>query len=205
MRAEWTRPLASGLPVRPRATPQAGFTLLETLIVMVLIAILASAAITGLNIVFDGDDAKTEAERFAALARLAAEEALLTGREYGMRIGEDDIRFYVFEDEIGQWQPLGDTKIFDPRPIPENLDFDLVLEGQAIVLGSAATDEEDERDSVDTVGDNDEQEIEQPQLMFLSSGEVTPYTLTIEDRDGEQAWEVESDLLGRVEIREVER
>lgn len=182
-----------------------GFTLLEILVVMVLIAILSAAAINMINFAVRDADAETEARRFAALARLAAEEALLTGREYGLRIDEQQLRFFVFEDLTGQWQPLADVRVFEPRPLPESIELDLVLEGQEIVLGDTGVGEEEgDRDSLGTLGEDDEDAaIEQPQILFLSSGEVTPFTLTVEERGGEETWVVESDLLGRMEIREV--
>lgn len=189
----------------PRTSPERGFTLLEILVVIVLIAILSAAAINTINFVAKDADAETEAKRFAALARLAAEEALLTGREYGLRIDDEQLRFFVFEDLAGQWQPLADVRVFEPRPIPGSIDMDLVLEGQEIMLGDADADSEDDGllGLDDDEGTDDDAAIEQPQIMFLSSGQVTPFTLTVEERDSGQAWIVESDLLGRTDVREV--
>lgn len=170
---------------------QRGFTLLELLVVVVLIAILTAAAVSTINFVARDGDPHTEARRLAALAGLAAEEALLTGREYGMRLDDDEIVFLLFDELSGQWQPLTEDDTFQPRPLPESLDFDLVIEGQAIVLGAdaGATDAEEDVPAP-------------PQLMFLSSGEITPFTLSIstQEIDGE-TWIVEGDLLGRMEIK----
>lgn len=174
----------------PRAR---GFTLLEILIVMVLIAILTAAAINTINFVVDDADAETEARRIAALGALAAEEALLTGREYGLRIDEKELQFFIFDDASGQWQPLAEDNTFHPRPIPESLDLELVLEGQGITLG------EENPDAESQTGEDEEELPEPPQLVFLSSGEITPFTLSIEAEDGE-TWTVEGDLLGRMEI-----
>ena len=169
-----------------------GFTLLEILIVVVLVAILTAAAINTINFVADEADAKTEAQRIAALATLAAEEAVLTGREYGLRIDDETLEFLLFDDLTRQWQPLADDRIFHPRPIPESIRLELVLEGQAVMLGGEAEDT--------TMPAEDEDEaVEPPQLMFLSSGEITPFTLTVAERgpDGD-TWTVEGDLLGRM-------
>lgn len=168
-----------------------GFTLLELLVVMVLIAILTAAAISTLKFVAKSADAKTEAHRVAALAGLAAEEALLTGREYGMRIDDEEVVFLLFDDAAGQWQLLADDDTFHPRPVPDAVEFDLVIEGQAISL--TPPNEED-------TGEEDEDLAEPPQVIFLSSGEITPFTLTVQERDGEETWTVEADLLGRMEI-----
>jgi len=171
-----------------------GFTLLELLVVVVLIAILTAAAVSTINFVARDSDPHTEARRIAALASLAAEEALLTGREYGMRLDDDEIVFLLFDESTGQWQPLTEDNTFHPRPVPEALDFELVLEGQAIVLGAAASTTDD--------NDNDDEDVpDPPQIMFLSSGEITPFTLTIAVREiNGETWTVEGDLLGRMEI-----
>ncbi len=170
-----------------------GFTLLEILIVMVLIAILTAAAINIISFTVRDADAETEARRIAALGTLAAEEALLTGREYGLRIDEEALHFLLFDDVSGQWQPLTDDRIFHPRPIPETLSIELVLEGQDVKLGETASAE-------DTGPEDAGEDVpEPPQLVFLSSGEITPFTLTVVDEDGE-TWTVEGDLLGRMQI-----
>ncbi|MBW3566917.1 MAG: type II secretion system minor pseudopilin GspH [Proteobacteria bacterium] len=170
-----------------------GFTLLELLVVVVLIAILTAAAVSIINFVARDADPRTETRRIAALASLAAEEAVLTGREYGLRLDDDEIVFLLFDETSGQWQRLTGDGTFHPRPVPESLDFELVLEGQAIVLGAETTS--DARD------DDDNDIPDPPQIMFLSSGEITPFTLTVstQEIDGE-TWIVEGDLLGRMEI-----
>lgn len=160
---------------------------------MVLMAVLTAAAMTTINYIVRDDDAKTEARRLAALIRLAAEEALLTGRELGLRIDADELRFYVFEDETGRWLVLDADDTFRPRAIPDHLDLDLVLEGQAVQLAAAAAPEDGEDDVIYSA----------PQLMFLSSGEATPFTLTVRE-PGAETWVLEGDLLGRVELQELE-
>lgn len=176
----------------PRAR---GFTLLELLVVVVLIAIGTAMAISNINFDIDDADARTEARRIAALAGLAAEEALLTGREYGLRIDDETLEFLVFDDVTRQWQPLADDRIFHPRPVPESIDLDLVLEGQAVML---AGDTEEDKMSTD-----DDDLPEPPQVMFLSSGQITPFTLTVSERgeDGD-TWTITGDLLGRMEMEE---
>ena len=156
---------------------------------MVLMTVLTAAAMTTINYIIRDDDAKTEGRRIAALIRLASEEALLTGRELGLRIDAEQLRFYVFEDETGRWLVLDADDTFRPRPIPEHLDLDLVLEGQAVQLAAAASAPEGEDDVMYTA----------PQLMFLSSGEATPFTLTIRE-PGAESWVLEGDLLGRVSL-----
>lgn len=174
---------------RHLATRIRGFTLLEILVVMVLMAVLSAAAMTTLNYAFRGDDAETEARRIAALTALAAEEALLTGREYGLRIEDDALRFFIYDDDTRQWQPLDEDDTFRARPVPDTLDLDLVLEGQAVMLGGESADEADDA----------AEGAEPPQLMFFSSGQITPFTLTVAEDNG-RAWIVTGDLLGRLEI-----
>lgn len=111
-----------------------GFTLLELLVVMVLMGLLSAAAMTTVNYAFTDDTAEKHSERMAALVELAAEEALLTGRELGMRIDDDGYSFYRFEERQQAWRRIDEQKIFRSRTFPEHIETSLHLEGQQVVL-----------------------------------------------------------------------
>lgn len=181
-----------------------GFTLLELLVVMVMMGLMTAAAISTINYVFTDDTAEKHSERLAALVELASEEALLTGRELGMRIDDDGYAFYQFDERAQAWSAINEQKVFRNRPFPEHIEISLRLEGQAVVLA----DEQDENaETPEANGDESENNDfaeEPPQLMFFSSGQTTPFTLEVLDtRDGKR-WQLETDLLGRVEREQLE-
>ena len=188
---------------------QRGFTLLELLVVMVLMAIMSAAAISTLNFSIGDEDIETEARRIGALVSLAAEEALLTGREIGMELDQRQLRFWYFDDLQQQWLPLDqEGGPFRNRTLPDGIETDLVLEGRPVTLRrSDANDDESNKTSQDTMPGQqaalrDEQP--EPQVLMFSSGQMTAFTFLLEDVALDAEWRVEADLLGRVTVEAVQ-
>ena len=191
---------------------QQGFTLLELLVVMVLMAVLSAAAMSTLNFSAGDEVVETEARRIGALVSLAAEEALLTGREIGMELDQQQLRFWYFDDLQRRWLPLDqDGGPFRNRTLPGTIDADLTLEGRPVVLQNASGDEDEEKadDEEDTAKDSSgdvrtAEEQPEPQVLMFSSGQMTAFTLVLEDAELDAAWRIEADLLGRVTVEVVE-
>lgn len=158
-----------------------GFTLLELLVVMVMMAVISAAAISSLNYAFSDDTAKHEADRLAALIGLAAEEALLSGREIGLEFTDREYAFYRFDDRLGRWDAAEADGPFRARELDDHLAISLQLDDQPVLL----TDPENEGP--------------QPQIILYSSGEATAFELEIEDLRDQARWQLTGDLLGRVE------
>jgi general secretion pathway protein H len=133
-----------------------GFSLIELLVVVVIIGVLALAVTLAM-----GDSAQRqllrEAERFQALVGQACERAELSGREIGVLIGERGYSFLILGGN--DWNAMADEGPLRPRSWIDGLHADLSSEGRRVNLGSAA----DAR----------------PQLVCFSSGELTPFALTL--------------------------
>ena len=71
-----------------------GFTLIELLVVMVIIAVIASIGVISVNVAAR-DPAKSDSQQLADLAGLAAEQAIMQGQEYGLRLEAHAYSFYV--------------------------------------------------------------------------------------------------------------
>lgn len=88
---------------------EAGFTLVELLIVLTLIGLLSASVMLAIP---TRDNLRSEAERFAALAEAARDKAVLDARPVSLRVGTDG---YAFEERRrGEWVKLG-RKPFDAR------------------------------------------------------------------------------------------
>lgn len=147
-----------------------GFTLLEVLVVIVIVAVIVSLAVISI-----GDNAARrldeEARRVRALLRLAADEAVLQGREIGVVVNDDGYSFLVYDDRLRQWARLDSDRIFRTRKLPEGIRLQLFLDDQALVLPTAGEDD---------AGEAGEAVVTRPpQLLLLSSGEITPFELEI--------------------------
>ena len=156
-----------------------GFTLLELLVVVVIVAILFTYTTLAIRSDSPEDIIKKEAQRMERLVQLALEESILRGEEYGIEIFLDGYRFLRFDKN--QWQPLSSDKILRQRELPLDMEMEVRLEDTEIVIDPAAdalsgqkldlnieaelgADKEEKEDSKKT----------KPQIYLLSSGEITP-------------------------------
>ncbi len=138
----------------PRAIPR-GFTLIEILVVLVIVAVLSIAATLALS----GNAERRladEAERFRALLAQSCQMAELGGREFGVVIDAEGYRFQRLDGT--QWQGFRDGEL-RPRRWPEALRLDLTREGRPLLLATG--------------------ERAMPQVVCFSTGELTPFVLTM--------------------------
>jgi len=157
--------------------PSRGFTLLEVLVVIVLIGIIVTFAV--LNI---GGDRRAEeldetAQTFAALIELARDAAISRSEEWGIQVDPETYHFVYLEED--KWVDVQFSSVFRARPWGKGIEVELVLEGRDAIL--------------------EEADDEQPSILILSSGELTPFVATFSARETEVRAEVEGDVFGNVE------
>jgi general secretion pathway protein H len=129
-----------------------GFTLIEILVVVVIVAVLMSAVT--LSFPPTGDKLlKEQAERFSALVGLAQDEAILQSRELALEVNNTGYVFYRNVDN--SWSVFADAP-FAKREFPADISSKIYIDGIAIDL--------EEREELN------------PQVLILSSGEMTPFS-----------------------------
>ncbi|GAB4350015.1 MAG: hypothetical protein Kow006_12260 [Gammaproteobacteria bacterium] len=141
----------------------AGFTLIELMVVLLIIGL--SVGFIVLSVSTRGDDrlAEEEARRLAALIEMAQQEAIVHNRELAVTFGRDGYRFLRLEEK--KWQVISEDELLRPRELPPGIELKLTLEGDSPGIGEA--------DEADT-----------PHLFLLSSGERTPFEVTIRPVSG---------------------
>lgn len=155
-----------------------GFTLLELLVVVVIVAILFTYTTLAIRSDSPEDIIKKEAQRMERLVQLALEESILRGEEYGLEIFLDGYRFLRFTKN--QWQPLSGDKILRQRELPLEMEMEVRLEDTEITIdpSSDAMSEQklDLNIGAELGGDGEEEDKKKtkPQIYLLSSGEITP-------------------------------
>ena len=173
---------------------QAGFSLLEMLLTLVVIGLIISLA--GLSVSSGRRSYEVDAalKNFADIAEYALDEAQLSGRDMGLFIerrsegGATIFSAQWLQRNGPDWQPAPfDEDAYGRQDFPLSVEVALEVEqDQADVDGGENTDEEDAR----------------PQVIFYSSGETTPGIMTwVDDTSGDILWEMEWDLLGRISLR----
>lgn len=152
----------------------AGFTMIEILVVLIVVGMLAALAVANLG----GGTQKRELENTARelflLMQTASEQAVLNNQELGMVLEDDSYRFLALDEVEGTWVSQGE-RLFQPRELPQGLVVTSVIESDLPTMAGAE----------DTL---------QPDLMFFSSGEVTPFELELSlSADSEVRHLIESD------------
>nr|WP_241427534.1 prepilin-type N-terminal cleavage/methylation domain-containing protein [Fertoeibacter niger] len=88
--------------VRP---PQAGITLIEVLIVLVVIGVASGATLLGVNAADRGTGAAFEAQRLAQRLALGVDEALVAGAPLALVWDAGGYRFLRWQEDEPGWQP----------------------------------------------------------------------------------------------------
>jgi general secretion pathway protein H len=163
-----------------------GFTLVEILVVLVIIAIVISLAVLSINVTGRDSQLDEESRRIAGLVDLLHDRALLEGRDFGLRIEPTAYEFVVYDPAHDRWMSLNQEQEFRRRTLPKGVSFQLELDSQVVVIKA-----------IDRSLSGDEPP-PGPQLAIAASGEGTPFRLTLL-RDGTTAKaSVDGDALGKI-------
>ena len=168
------------LPARS-ARRARGFTLIELLVVLVILGSLIGLAVLGTGLAGPSRELRGEAERLAGLIGVLADEAVLDNREYGLSFTREGYRVLRYDPRRGEWQALDRQA----HRLPDWAELDVEVEGEVLRLPGA----------VGALA---------PQLLILSSGELTPFRLRLAERrrDGLQL-QLSSDGFGLPRIEEL--
>jgi type II secretion system protein H len=140
----------------------AGFTLLETLVVVAIIAVMAGIILVSIS-GNEGNRVRTEAERLQQVMQMAADEAIFQKTEIGMSFTRHSYRFMQYDIVAGNWKDLS-TKPFRAYTLPDGMTFDLIENNKQVHLPEM----EPKSNAI-------------PSIIFSSSGEMTPYNLALSE------------------------
>ncbi|HEX2138291.1 MAG TPA: type II secretion system minor pseudopilin GspH [Woeseiaceae bacterium] len=163
---------------------RSGFTLIELLVVVVIMGIVSAVVLLSTGLLGTDRALTEEARRLESLVELAEDEALMQGRDFGLEFLQGGYRFVEHDPLSREWFEIADDELLRPRRLADGLDLQLFLEdrrielkAQAADIGDGEADEDEDEDGNDNAG-NDEEDYA-PHVLILSSGDVTPFDLTI--------------------------
>jgi general secretion pathway protein H len=173
------------------SSPGRGFTLVELLVVIVILGSLIGLAVLSTGIAGPARELRNEAERLAGLIGVLAEEAVLDNREYGLLLHAEGYRVLRYDPLAARWQALDDKT----HRLPAWAELSVELDGEALQLPQPTAESRRAADPV-------------PQLLLLSSGELSPFRLRLSERrkdglrlllssDGFRLPKVEVELVGQ--------
>jgi general secretion pathway protein H len=163
-----------------------GFTLVEILVVVTIIAVVISITVLSMNTTGRDSQLDEESRRIEGLVGLLHDRALLEGRDFGLRLEPAAYEFVVYDPRRDRWMMMDQDREFRHRELPKGVSFQLQLDSQTVVLKPI-----DRNFSSDNPPPN-------PQVAIAASGEGTPFRLILL-RDTTQAKAaVDGDALGKV-------
>ncbi len=167
------------------ARRSAGFTLIEIMVVVAIIAIMVGTVVLRIDFANTGTIMRDNAQRTQLLMELASDQAIYSRQQLGIRFHPESYEFYMLagnEEGDAQWQVLEDERL-KFREIPVDMEFRVDISGIPIVLETF----EDEQANV-----SDENPIK-PHILFLSNGEMMPdFRIIMADAEGEHEYVIET-------------
>ncbi|HCH0925711.1 TPA: GspH/FimT family pseudopilin [Vibrio parahaemolyticus] len=176
-----------------------GFTLIEILLVLVLLSLTAVAVITTLP-TSQKDLSKQYAQSFFQRLQLLNEEAVLSGKDFGVRVDDTKKTYTLLSLTAEGWKPLEMKQI----PSKTKLEDDIALQ---LDLGGGAWDKDDRLFEPGSLfeemfaDETEEKKVKPPQVFIFSSAEVTPFALSFFPQKGDafnDGWRVIGKESGQI-------
>ncbi len=162
----------------------AGFTLIEILVVVVIIAVLSSVALLSVGLLGKDRGLDTEGERYADVVAAALEQAQLEGRDFGLRFSNTHYEVLTYVTRRQRWESVIDDRLYAVHELPAGVGVRLELEGKLIQFDE------------DKPG-----EARLPQVLLYSSGDASPYVLAFTREGSEETWQVKGEADGTLTLK----
>ena len=156
-----------------------GFTLLEILIVLVIIAVMTTVAVLSIGVLGGDRGLEDEGDRFTDVVATASQQAELEGRDYGIWIGPGRYQVYAFSVTKQLWEMLPDDRMYEEHELPSGVTLDLQIEGRPVAIGLDKPTEP-----------------RVPQVFLFASGDAAPYRLSLTRDSSEAKWQVDGQADG---------
>jgi general secretion pathway protein H len=183
---------ATGTSSNPRhgrtaAVRASGFTLLEVLVVVVIIGIITSMAMISTRVLGGDHEMDQETKRFVAVLSQAREDAMLEGRDVGLRVDARGYDFLRYDGRREQWQLETEDAMLRARSLPDGLEAGLWLESRPVKLPARVAPTE--------------RTPPQPQVVLMASGDMVPFELRLERAGTRELRAVVGSTEGKLEVR----
>lgn len=174
---------------------QRGFTLLEIMVVMVIVAVLAAVAAPNLFAAKSrGKDLEREASMLAARLRVAQDDAMLYGNEYGLVFSAEGYRFVRWDTKRSRFTEVGADQSWALRTFEDEVKVSAAADDGDPIL--VLPEPKKTEDGAAGGQQADDQPDWQPSVFVLSSGEVTPFTAVFSAEGAQEDLALRIDPLG---------
>lgn len=173
-----------------------GFTLIEILVVVGIIAIVMTAAVLSLSFSDDSRDMRREARRFMSLVEVAQDDAMLQGREFGLELMSDSYRFVEYDPIGNRWSEIPGDDHLRLRHLPEQMALELFIEDRQILLDIEPAEMRENDNAAGFRGIDHYA----PHILIFSSGDRTPFEIRFTRLLDDQMVVLRSNLLGKINL-----
>ena len=177
---------------------QRGFTLIEIMVVVIIVATVVSIALLSVGVGGDDNELDKERRRLTTLIEMVQDDATMQGREFGVELMTSSYRFVEFDPLTRQWAEVPGDELYRLRFLPEGIEFSLYIDDKQISL------EEDPQQIDDPSKPMSSSGIEHylPHLFVFASGESSVYEIRLRrpQTDGELI--MRGDMLGQIRFGE---
>jgi len=198
---------STNYPTKTTRAKQCGFTLIEVMLVVLLMGLVAGFAMYTVDSSAPQNKLDRGAKKFAALTQLTLDKAVLSGRDFGIAFSEDSYHFVELVEQ--RWQAASDPLL--KKQSLEDIDISLVVEGFEWLPDLESFSSNDIFSEREIDRELDEQEKpHNPQLLILSSGELTPFVInfrigaeqrdSLSERQQQYQIEIKGNSLGLIEL-----
>ena len=209
--------ISSKSPQLPMRRQVSGFTLLEILVVVIIIGIVVSMAMISINVLGRDRQMDEEARRLQAVLSQAREDAMLEGRDVGLRLDVRGYDFVRYDARQDRWDTVPGDPLLRERAWPDGLEAELWMESRLIQLQSRSTpaadsagpappavaptgdaaksdkDDKDDKDAIDAL---------RPQVVVQASGELVPFEIRLKRAGTEEQRVVTGIADGGIEVKD---
>ena len=169
--------------------------------VLVIIAILTGVAVISLGALGRDPPAKKAADQLAELMDMVSQEAIMRGQEYGLRVEPHAYQFLLYDGHT--WGTPADDSLFAKRDLGDDVSFSLQLEGNPVTLAPDAATDATAAAATNTASagaDTATPATPTPQVMLLSSGELTPFEITVMGVDKNAPYTIKGTLVDGIQL-----
>jgi general secretion pathway protein H len=156
------------------------------LVVVVIIGIITTMAVVSTRVLGGDHEMDQEAKRLVAVLTQARDDAMLEGRDVGMRIDARGYDFLRYDGRVEQWDLVSDDPLLRERTLPDGLEASLRLESRQVRLPMRTAPTERQR--------------AQPQVVVMASGDLVPFEVRLERAGTQEIRAIVGSADGKLEI-----
>jgi len=165
---------------------QQGYTLVELLVVIFIVAVMSSVILLRTGTVSFTRDLEHTTRNLHNYLAITQTQAILQASVLGMQVSQQGYQVYEYsESGGGRWQAITGSSFWRPQTIPSGVVLDLFADYKAMPLPQELRDGG-------------------PQIIFLPSGELTPFVISLYRENDDDGYEIVGSFSGDIFLRQLE-